>query len=116
LRRLDYTPLETDYVFKLFDLDGDGQISLSDFNKVVQDLEHKKVSKKSYMDVARETIINFGLGSIAGATGAFTVYPIDLVKTRMQNQRFKPGVEKIIQKHVPLLLQSINNRRTFGII
>jgi len=27
------------------------------------------------------------LGSIAGAIGAFAVYPIDLVKTRMQNQR-----------------------------
>jgi hypothetical protein len=29
----------------------------------------------------------FGLGSIAGAVGAFSIYPIDLVKTRMQNQR-----------------------------
>ena len=27
------------------------------------------------------------MGSIAGATGATAVYPIDLVKTRMQNQR-----------------------------
>jgi len=27
------------------------------------------------------------LGSIAGAAGATAVYPIDLVKTRMQNQR-----------------------------
>jgi len=35
------------------------------------------------------------MGSIAGATGAFTVYPIDLVKTRMQNQRYKPGAEKL---------------------
>ncbi|KAI7180548.1 hypothetical protein KC360_g133 [Hortaea werneckii] len=30
---------------------------------------------------------HFALGSIAGAFGAFMVYPIDLVKTRMQNQR-----------------------------
>jgi len=30
---------------------------------------------------------NFGLGGIAGAFGATVVYPIDLVKTRMQNQR-----------------------------
>jgi len=29
----------------------------------------------------------FTLGSIAGAAGATAVYPIDLVKTRMQNQR-----------------------------
>ncbi|KAI9168520.1 mitochondrial aspartate-glutamate transporter agc1 [Blastocladiella emersonii ATCC 22665] len=29
----------------------------------------------------------FALGSVAGAVGAFSIYPIDLVKTRMQNQR-----------------------------
>jgi len=34
-----------------------------------------------------ETIFFFGLGAFAGATGATAVYPIDLVKTRMQNQR-----------------------------
>lgn len=32
-------------------------------------------------------MIRFALGSVAGATGATVVYPIDLVKTRMQNQR-----------------------------
>ncbi|TIB78232.1 hypothetical protein E3Q18_03141 [Wallemia mellicola] len=32
-------------------------------------------------------IYNFALGGLAGATGATVVYPIDLVKTRMQNQR-----------------------------
>ena len=34
-----------------------------------------------------ESAYRFTLGSIAGATGAAAVYPIDLVKTRMQNQR-----------------------------
>ena len=33
-----------------------------------------------------ESAYRFLLGSIAGATGATAVYPIDLVKTRMQNQ------------------------------
>lgn len=36
---------------------------------------------------AAESAYRFSLGSIAGATGATAVYPIDLVKTRMQNQR-----------------------------
>ncbi|KAA8588148.1 hypothetical protein FQN60_001342 [Etheostoma spectabile] len=36
---------------------------------------------------AAESGYRFSLGSIAGATGATAVYPIDLVKTRMQNQR-----------------------------
>ena len=34
-----------------------------------------------------ESVYRFTLGAIAGATGAAAVYPIDLVKTRMQNQR-----------------------------
>uniref|UniRef100_A0A3Q3QGP7 EF-hand domain-containing protein n=1 Tax=Monopterus albus TaxID=43700 RepID=A0A3Q3QGP7_MONAL len=36
---------------------------------------------------AAESAYRFTLGSIAGAAGATAVYPIDLVKTRMQNQR-----------------------------
>ncbi|XP_046404695.1 calcium-binding mitochondrial carrier protein Aralar1 isoform X2 [Ischnura elegans] len=34
-----------------------------------------------------ESMYRFALGSVGGAVGATTVYPIDLVKTRMQNQR-----------------------------
>merc|ERR1719474_846333 len=34
-----------------------------------------------------ESLYRFTLGSVAGACGATAVYPIDLVKTRMQNQR-----------------------------
>uniref|UniRef100_A0A1A9WPQ2 Calcium-binding mitochondrial carrier protein Aralar1 n=1 Tax=Glossina brevipalpis TaxID=37001 RepID=A0A1A9WPQ2_9MUSC len=34
-----------------------------------------------------ESTYRFTLGSMAGAVGATVVYPIDLVKTRMQNQR-----------------------------
>ena len=34
-----------------------------------------------------QSIYNFVLGGLAGAVGAAFVYPIDLVKTRMQNQR-----------------------------
>uniref|UniRef100_A0A8C6PZ97 Solute carrier family 25 member 12 n=1 Tax=Nothobranchius furzeri TaxID=105023 RepID=A0A8C6PZ97_NOTFU len=43
-------------------------------------------SRPIWLQVA-ESAYRFTLGSIAGATGATAVYPIDLVKTRMQNQR-----------------------------
>lgn len=42
---------------------------------------------KSVLQDAAHSFYNFGLGGIAGAAGATLVYPIDLVKTRMQNQR-----------------------------
>uniref|UniRef100_A0A673IUY2 Calcium-binding mitochondrial carrier protein Aralar1-like n=1 Tax=Sinocyclocheilus rhinocerous TaxID=307959 RepID=A0A673IUY2_9TELE len=47
---------------------------------------HADVSRPVWLQAA-ESAYRFTLGSIAGATGATAVYPIDLVKTRMQNQR-----------------------------
>jgi solute carrier family 25 aspartate/glutamate transporter 12/13 len=46
-----------------------------------------------------ESGYRFLLGSIAGAFGAFAVYPIDLVKTRMQNQRSKSYVGEVMYKN-----------------
>ena len=39
---------------------------------------------------------HFLLGAIAGGIGAFAVYPLDLVKTRMQNQRSGKVADKAI--------------------
>ncbi|KAI9356235.1 mitochondrial carrier domain-containing protein [Zopfochytrium polystomum] len=44
-------------------------------------------SQSSLLHEVLKSAFNFTLGSIAGAIGATFVYPIDLVKTRMQNQR-----------------------------
>lgn len=41
----------------------------------------------NFLKAAQTSIYNFACGSVAGAIGATFVYPIDLVKTRMQNQR-----------------------------
>ncbi len=48
---------------------------------------------------ALESGYRFLLGSIAGAVGAFAVYPIDLVKTRMQNQRSKSYVGEVMYRN-----------------
>ncbi|XP_067934515.1 electrogenic aspartate/glutamate antiporter SLC25A12, mitochondrial-like isoform X2 [Watersipora subatra] len=51
--------------------------------KEADDAHHKQ---SVFMQIL-ENIYRFALGAVAGATGATAVYPIDLVKTRMQNQR-----------------------------
>uniref|UniRef100_A0A914YCK3 Uncharacterized protein n=1 Tax=Panagrolaimus superbus TaxID=310955 RepID=A0A914YCK3_9BILA len=48
--------------------------------------------QKSVFAAFLESLYRFILGSIAGACGATAVYPIDLVKTRMQNQRSFRGL------------------------
>ena len=46
-----------------------------------------------------ESVYRFTLGSVAGAMGATAVYPIDLVKTRMQNQRTGSLIGEIAYKN-----------------
>lgn len=46
-----------------------------------------------------ESLYRFSLGSIAGAAGATVVYPIDLVKTRMQNQRSGSYVGELMYRN-----------------
>ena len=46
-----------------------------------------QVNSNWYFYPVFDSIYNFTLGSVAGAIGATIVYPIDLVKTRMQAQR-----------------------------
>lgn len=55
--------------------------------KLDQAKEQLKVAPKSLLQDAAKSFWNFGLGGVAGSVGATLVYPIDLVKTRMQNQR-----------------------------
>lgn len=98
-----FTPMEADILFHFAGLDSpSGKLSLADFSKVLDSSwqsayqiaeeasrSAQKALKKSgnLLHSILESAHHFALGSIAGAFGAFMVYPIDLVKTRMQNQR-----------------------------
>ena len=48
-------------------------------------------TKKSAVERVIYAAKSFVMGGVAGAIGAVAVYPIDLVKTRMQAQRNNPG-------------------------
>lgn len=61
-------------------------------NDIVHSMELKRIRSESwysnfYFFPIFDSIHNFTLGSVAGCIGATVVYPIDLVKTRMQAQR-----------------------------
>ncbi|XP_011642139.1 calcium-binding mitochondrial carrier protein Aralar1 isoform X6 [Pogonomyrmex barbatus] len=95
------TPLEVDILFHLCDLlHQTGKIIYNDLVAITPEQYFKQITKrvaeiKAVSSPDERGIIvqmlesgyRFVLGSIGGAVGATTVYPIDLVKTRMQNQR-----------------------------
>ncbi|XP_050664081.1 calcium-binding mitochondrial carrier protein Aralar1 isoform X1 [Leptidea sinapis] len=77
-----------------------GRIVYNDLNTITPEQYFKQVTRRvaeikavsspeerSILIQILESTYRFTLGSIAGAVGASAVYPIDLVKTRMQNQR-----------------------------
>lgn len=106
------TPLEIDVLFVLCDLlHQTGKVMYSDFVEIAPEQYMKQVTKRimeihaisspeersNFMAVL-ESLYRFALGSVAGACGATAVYPIDLVKTRMQNQRTGSYIGEILYR------------------
>lgn len=100
-----FTPMEADILFHFASLDEpSGRLGLENFAKVLhpswRNPEHEREAvqkdKPKTNTILRSILVSgysFALGSLAGAFGAFMVYPIDLVKTRLQNQRAaSPGM------------------------
>uniref|UniRef100_A0A8C2QSD7 EF-hand domain-containing protein n=1 Tax=Capra hircus TaxID=9925 RepID=A0A8C2QSD7_CAPHI len=95
------TPLEIDILYQLSDLyNATGRLTLADIERIaplaegalpynlaeLQRQQSHGLGRPIWLQIA-ESAYRFTLGSVAGAVGATAVYPIDLVKTRMQNQR-----------------------------
>jgi solute carrier family 25 (mitochondrial aspartate/glutamate transporter), member 12/13 len=128
-----YTPMEADILFHFAGLDApSGRLGLSDFAKVVdaswqtagQTLgagaaaADKAVSwSAKFLHNALESAHHFALGSISGAFGAFMVYPIDLVKTRMQNQRTtrNPGDAQLYKNSIDCAKKVFRNEGFRGL-
>lgn len=88
------TPVQTTLLWRLLDHDNSGKIALKDFALLIPTMTVSKQTKtkeeESRPITASQQVAvqayRFAMSSIGGAAGAATVYPIDLVKTRLQNQ------------------------------
>ncbi|KAJ2479462.1 mitochondrial aspartate-glutamate transporter agc1 [Coemansia sp. RSA 2320] len=58
---------------------------------------------------------NFAIGAVAGGIGAAAVYPIDLVKTRMQNQRSAVVGEMLYKNSVDCFRKVVRNEGVLGL-
>uniref|UniRef100_A0A1B6EFM0 EF-hand domain-containing protein n=1 Tax=Clastoptera arizonana TaxID=38151 RepID=A0A1B6EFM0_9HEMI len=95
------TPLEVDILFLLCHLlHQTTKIVYSDLQSIAPEQYFKQITNRlaeihavsspedrGFFIQILESVYRFTLGAFAGAMGATAVYPIDLVKTRMQNQR-----------------------------
>ncbi|VDM54948.1 unnamed protein product [Angiostrongylus costaricensis] len=109
------TPYEVEILFHLSELAHPGKKTLS--LKDIMLIDPERLKRVSYVErlinvkavaskeergvgtAVLESMYRFLLGSIAGACGATAVYPIDLVKTRMQNQRSGSFVGEVMYKN-----------------
>lgn len=130
-----FTPMEADILFHFAGLDApSGRLSLKDFAKVVDaswqsafafglesagtasEAVGKGVSTaRRYLHNVLESVHHFALGSIAGAFGALAVYPIDLVKTRMQNQRSQRVGEMLYKNSIDCARKILRNEGFRGL-
>jgi solute carrier family 25 aspartate/glutamate transporter 12/13 len=124
----EVTPLEVDLLFKCFANKADGRIDIREYNRIIGDALssdfYKKVQwqpqakageHKSALAYFVDSAINFMLGAIAGAIGATAVYPIDLVKTRMQNQRAVAPQDRIYKHSLDCFWKTLTKEGPLGL-
>ncbi|EFN69184.1 Calcium-binding mitochondrial carrier protein Aralar1 [Camponotus floridanus] len=124
------TPLEVDILFHLCDLlHQTGKIVYNDLVAITPEQYFKQITKrvaaiKAVSSPDERGIIvqmlesgyRFVLGSIGGAVGATAVYPIDLVKTRMQNQRTGSFIGELMYRNsFDCLKKVIRHEGIFGL-
>ncbi|KAI8365570.1 mitochondrial carrier domain-containing protein [Blakeslea trispora] len=128
-----FTPMEADVIFHFAGVDDDsGVLGLDDFARILDPrwttphkdlsekaeklhLDHPQQPKRGALWQVVESAYSFTLGSIAGAVGATAVYPIDLVKTRMQNQRSKVVGELLYKNSLDCFKKVVKNEGFAGL-
>ncbi|KAL3315586.1 Calcium-binding mitochondrial carrier protein Aralar1 [Cichlidogyrus casuarinus] len=105
------TPLQIDILFSLINfIRPDGRVAYRDLQYLfpIRFQDDRYISQSHSIQsvgTGRNTLLavmeqayRFALGAIAGSIGATAVYPIDLVKTRMQNQRTGSATGELMYK------------------
>ncbi|KAI7781545.1 calcium-binding mitochondrial carrier protein aralar1 [Diaporthe eres] len=126
-----FTPMEADILFHFASIDEpSGRLTLKDFAKVLDPswrspayddqsgsgvASQAKSAGAKFFSKVLESGYNFALGSLAGAFGAFMVYPIDLVKTRMQNQRSAAVGQQLYNNSLDCFRKVIRNEGVLGL-
>ncbi|CAG9765094.1 unnamed protein product [Ceutorhynchus assimilis] len=124
------TPLEVDILFHLVDvLHQTGRIVYNDLYAIAPEQYFKQITNRlaeihavsspedrGVVIQILESSYRFTLGSIAGAVGATAVYPIDLVKTRMQNQRTGSFIGELMYRNsMDCFKKVIRHEGVFGL-
>ncbi|KAG0348996.1 mitochondrial aspartate-glutamate transporter agc1 [Podila humilis] len=111
-----FTPMEADIIFHFASLDNpSGKLTLRDFFRLLESKwEHATPAVAAPTPEVKHGH-GFLLGSISGAVGATVVYPIDLVKTRMQNQRSKVVGELLYKNSIDCFKKVIKNEGVLGL-
>ncbi|KAG6357102.1 hypothetical protein INS49_014979 [Diaporthe citri] len=126
-----FTPMEADILFHFASIDEpSGRLTLKDFAKVLDPswrspayddqsgsgaASQAKSAGAAFLSKVLESGYNFALGSLAGAFGAFMVYPIDLVKTRMQNQRSAAVGQQLYNNSLDCFRKVVRNEGVLGL-
>jgi len=77
--------------------------------------EARDADQKSFLTGVVEFAEHFMFGAIAGGIGAAFVYPIDLSKTRMQNQRIVEGVEPLYKNTLDCAMKVVRHEGMIGL-
>ncbi|KAF9914264.1 mitochondrial aspartate-glutamate transporter agc1 [Lobosporangium transversale] len=120
-----FTPMEADIIFHFAGLENpSGKLTLRDFFRLLEakwehalPVTHPSIPEPKHGAI-HEILLGsyaFLLGSISGAVGATVVYPIDLVKTRMQNQRSKVVGELLYKNSIDCFKKVIKNEGVLGL-
>ncbi|KAI9309607.1 mitochondrial carrier domain-containing protein [Cunninghamella echinulata] len=138
-----FTPMEADIIFHFASVGNpksSDRLSLDDFGKILDSkwrpisqheqqylstpaTQRQTTTTTTQQDKPKHGILweivgnmySFTLGSIAGAVGATAVYPIDLVKTRMQNQRSKVVGELLYKNSMDCFRKVVKNEGFVGL-